>query len=88
MLIYLVTTIVILTYFKYRAEIKWVYEHNIRLLLPILLTRGTSPHKSHDDPTDPDDIISVRLYNAKEQRLATAHAHKNGMGSVKKARGK
>lgn len=32
--------------------------------------RGTLPHKSHDDPTDPENVISVRLFNEKEQRLA------------------
>ena len=37
---------------------------------------------SHDDPTETQEIISVRLQDEQGKRIATAHVYKNGEGRV------
>ncbi|GAB1212655.1 hypothetical protein ATERTT37_001800 [Aspergillus terreus] len=44
--------------------------------------RGAEPHKSHDDPTEEQDVISVRFKDEQGKRVATAHIYKNGQGKV------
>ncbi|KAI1829066.1 hypothetical protein NUH16_011041 [Penicillium rubens] len=40
--------------------------------------RGSNPHPSHDDPSDPDDVLSVRLKNADEKTIDRIHVHQDG----------
>ncbi|GAB1195920.1 hypothetical protein APSETT444_005185 [Aspergillus pseudonomiae] len=44
--------------------------------------RGSEPHKSHDDPTDPQDVISVRMKDENDSRLGTAHVHEDGTSKL------
>lgn len=52
------------------------------MLTGLLFSRGSNPHKSHDDPSDPYEVISVRLYNEHDSRIETIHVHEDG--SVKR----
>jgi hypothetical protein len=45
--------------------------------------RGSQPHKSHDDPDDPEDVISVRLKDENDVRLGTAHVHEDGTSKIR-----
>ncbi|KMK55498.1 hypothetical protein Y699_09507 [Aspergillus fumigatus Z5] len=40
------------------------------------------PHPSHDDPSDKEDVISVRLKDGDNKTMRRLHIHKDG--SVKK----
>ncbi|PYI02932.1 hypothetical protein BO78DRAFT_350731 [Aspergillus sclerotiicarbonarius CBS 121057] len=40
--------------------------------------RGSKPHPSHDDPSDPEDVISVRLKNDEMKTIDRIHVHKDG----------
>ena len=42
------------------------------------ITRGAQLHKSHDNPSDKEDFISIRFKDSEDQRVATAHVHKDG----------
>ena len=44
--------------------------------------RGSKPHPSHDDPNDPEDVVSLRLKDAESKTIRRAHVHLDG--SVKK----
>lgn len=35
------------------------------------------PHPSYDDPSDPDDVLSVRLKNADEKTIDRVHVHQD-----------
>lgn len=45
--------------------------------------KGSNPHNSHDDPSDPEEVISVRFKDEDDSRLGTAHVHEDGSGEVK-----
>jgi hypothetical protein len=45
--------------------------------------KGSVPHKSHDDPSDPEEVISIRFKDENGSRLGTAHVHEDGSGNVK-----
>jgi len=47
-----------------------------------VLNRGSQPHQSNDDPSETEDVISVRFKDSKDKRVATAHVYKNGGGKV------
>ncbi|RAL03697.1 uncharacterized protein BO80DRAFT_442279 [Aspergillus ibericus CBS 121593] len=47
--------------------------------------RGSEPHYSHDDPTDDQEVISVRIKDEKMKTLRRLHIHKDG--SVKRVDG-
>jgi hypothetical protein len=40
--------------------------------------RGSKPHCSNDDPTDEQDVISIRLLDEKDNSLASIHVHQDG----------
>jgi hypothetical protein len=40
--------------------------------------RGSQPHRSHDDPTDEKEVISVRLKNGEIKTLRRVHIHQDG----------
>ncbi|GFF98175.1 hypothetical protein IFM53868_09675 [Aspergillus udagawae] len=44
--------------------------------------RGSRPNPSHDDPSDKEDVISVRLKDADNKTMRRLHIHQDG--SVKK----
>ncbi|KAM3501023.1 hypothetical protein MY11210_009437 [Beauveria gryllotalpidicola] len=44
--------------------------------------KGTYLHKSHDDPSDPLPVISVRFKDENDRRVGTGHVHEDGTGSV------
>lgn len=44
--------------------------------------RGAKPHKSNDDPSDPNDVISVRFTDSNGKRVASAHVYEDGNGKV------
>jgi hypothetical protein len=44
--------------------------------------RGSRPHPSHDDPSDKEDVISVRLKDGDNKTMRRLHIHQDG--SVKK----
>ena len=46
------------------------------------INRGSQPHKSYDDPSDKEDVISVRFKDSEDKRVATAHLHKDGSSKV------
>jgi len=54
------------------------FTNNVVFGLLILLTRGSKPHRSHKDPSDPKDVISVRVRDANGDRLFTTHVHEDG----------
>lgn len=39
--------------------------------------RGSNPHKSYDDPSDPLDIISIRLLKESGSKVDSVHVHKD-----------
>ncbi|KAJ5883458.1 uncharacterized protein N7473_010344 [Penicillium subrubescens] len=39
--------------------------------------RGSSPHRSYDDPSDPDDVLSVRLKNEDKKTIDRIHVHQD-----------
>lgn len=45
--------------------------------------KGTKLHKSHDDPSDNQLVISIRFLDANSRRLGTGHVHADGTGSIK-----
>ncbi|QDS74127.1 hypothetical protein FKW77_009919 [Venturia effusa] len=45
--------------------------------------KGTTLHQSHDDPTDPKPVISVRFKDESDRRIGTGHVHEDGTGQVK-----
>lgn len=45
--------------------------------------KGSNPHKSRDDPSDPENVISIRFKDENGSRLGTAHVHEDGSGQVK-----
>ncbi|KAB8256811.1 hypothetical protein BDV32DRAFT_128514 [Aspergillus pseudonomiae] len=47
--------------------------------------RGSRPHLSHDDPSDKEDVISVRLKDADNKTMRRIHIHQDG--SAKKITG-
>ncbi|PYI02370.1 hypothetical protein BO78DRAFT_454160 [Aspergillus sclerotiicarbonarius CBS 121057] len=40
--------------------------------------RGAKPHPSHDDPTDKQDVISVRIKDDELKTLRRLHIHQDG----------
>jgi hypothetical protein len=44
--------------------------------------RGAKPHKSNDDPSEPNDVISVRFTDSNGKRVASAHVYEDGDGKV------
>jgi hypothetical protein len=44
--------------------------------------RGSRPHPSHDDPSDKEDVISVRFKDGDNKTMRRLHIHQDG--SVKK----
>ena len=48
-----------------------------------LFYRGNQPHKSHKDPTDPQEVISVQLLKEDESRIETIHVHEDGTSKRK-----
>ncbi|KAI9733896.1 MAG: hypothetical protein M1834_002551 [Cirrosporium novae-zelandiae] len=44
--------------------------------------KDSIPHKSHDDPNDPEEVISVHFKDENDKRIGTAHVYKNGTGKV------
>ncbi|KAG5302385.1 hypothetical protein I7I50_03319 [Histoplasma capsulatum G186AR] len=44
--------------------------------------KGSHPHKSYDDPSDLEDVISIRFKDSEDKRVATAHVHKDGSSKV------
>ncbi|KAJ5203001.1 hypothetical protein N7449_005080 [Penicillium cf. viridicatum] len=40
--------------------------------------RGSQPHLSHDDPSDKEDVISIRLKDGDNKTLQRAHVHVDG----------
>ncbi|KAK3045602.1 hypothetical protein LTR09_012831 [Extremus antarcticus] len=44
--------------------------------------RGAKPHKSNDDPSETNDVISVRFTDSNGKRVASAHVYENGNGKV------
>lgn len=47
-----------------------------------LSAAAAKPHKSNDDPTDPNDVISVRFTDSNGKRVASAHVYEDGNGKV------
>lgn len=48
----------------------------------ITFHRGSKPHASHDDPTDPKDVVSVRIKDDGLKTFRRLHIHQDG--SVKR----
>ncbi|KAI0760091.1 hypothetical protein C8Q74DRAFT_1372042 [Fomes fomentarius] len=44
--------------------------------------KGSRPHISHDDPTDPAEVISIRMFDLYWRRLASIHVHEDGSYKV------
>ncbi|KXT08416.1 hypothetical protein AC579_3808 [Pseudocercospora musae] len=44
--------------------------------------KGSQPPKSRDDPSDKEDVISIRFFDANGKRIATGHLHQDGTGKV------
>ncbi|KAJ5677297.1 uncharacterized protein N7477_002930 [Penicillium maclennaniae] len=44
--------------------------------------RGSLPHLSHDDPTDAEEVVSVRLKNGENKTIQWIRIHQDG--SVRK----
>lgn len=42
------------------------------------LSRGAKAHKSHKDPSDEKDVISLQFLDDNEQRIKSKHAHEDG----------
>lgn len=51
---------------------------------PIFFTRGAMLHKSHGDPSDPDDVISIRLLKETGSRVDSVHVYKDGSVTSKR----
>lgn len=49
----------------------------IRLCKRSLRCRGSSPHPSHDNPSDPEDVLSVRLKNEDKKTTDRIHVHQD-----------
>ncbi|KAI3016057.1 hypothetical protein CBS147347_10873 [Aspergillus niger] len=45
--------------------------------------KGSQPHKSHDDPEDKLNVISIRFKDDGDIGLGTAHVHEDGTGNVR-----
>ncbi|KAF1844420.1 uncharacterized protein K460DRAFT_369279 [Cucurbitaria berberidis CBS 394.84] len=45
--------------------------------------KGSHPHKSHKDPSDPKDVISVQLLDAAGSRIESIHIHEDGTSKSK-----
>lgn len=45
--------------------------------------KGANPHKSHTDPSDPLDVISVRLLKETGSRVDSIHIHQDGTSKRK-----
>ncbi|KAL9632644.1 MAG: hypothetical protein Q9164_005190 [Protoblastenia rupestris] len=45
--------------------------------------KGAQPHKSHKDPSDPLDVISVRLLKDSGSRVDSIHIHQDGTSKRK-----
>lgn len=39
---------------------------------------GCEPHRSHDDLSGEKDVISVRIFDEKDKRVASIHIHQDG----------
>ena len=44
--------------------------------------KGTRLHQSHDDPSDPKPVISIRFKDENDRRIGTGHVHEDGTGQV------
>ncbi|KAL4891345.1 hypothetical protein BDV59DRAFT_182278 [Aspergillus ambiguus] len=40
--------------------------------------RGARPHPSHDDPSDKEDVVSVRLKDGNNKTMRRLHIHRDG----------
>lgn len=40
--------------------------------------QGTELHRSHKDPTDPQDVISIKFFDEDGKRVGTGHVHEDG----------
>ncbi|KAI0721273.1 hypothetical protein C8T65DRAFT_228633 [Cerioporus squamosus] len=40
--------------------------------------KGSKPHKSHHDPNDSMEVISIRVLDSDDKRLGTIHVHQDG----------
>ncbi|MCJ1399439.1 hypothetical protein MMC11_002641 [Xylographa trunciseda] len=49
--------------------------------------KGSTPHLSHDDPSDKEEVITVEVQSTKGTRLGTCHVHQDGTGKLLPARG-
>ena len=45
--------------------------------------RGALAHKSFDDPSDPDDVISIQLLDVNNSRIKSKHVHQDGTSKEK-----
>ncbi|KAL9032874.1 MAG: hypothetical protein Q9180_006255 [Flavoplaca navasiana] len=45
--------------------------------------KGANPHKSHSDPNDPLEVISVRLLKESGSRVDSIHIHEDGTSKRK-----
>ena len=50
-----------------------------------VFSRGSKPHRSHDDPSDPLEVISIRLKDAQDRRIDSIHMHEDGTSKKKTA---
>jgi hypothetical protein len=41
-------------------------------------SRGAQAHKSHKDPNDQEDVISLQFLDENENRIKSKHVHEDG----------
>ncbi|EEQ28041.1 hypothetical protein McanMca71_008026 [Microsporum canis] len=40
--------------------------------------KGTRFHRSHDDPTDEKEVLTIKFFNEDDKRVGTGHLHEDG----------
>ncbi|PWY95404.1 hypothetical protein BO94DRAFT_620857 [Aspergillus sclerotioniger CBS 115572] len=53
-------------------------EESVEARFTKLKIKGAKAHKSHKDPTDEQEVISLQFLDDNEVRIKSKHAHENG----------
>jgi hypothetical protein len=50
------------------------------------MARGAKAHKSSNDPTDPEDVITIAFYSQRGTRFLSGHVHERGTYNLTESR--